>query len=99
MAYPDVYDITANALGVSAATAIVILTIIGIWSLVWKGFALWKSAKRDSKIWFIVLLIVNTAGILEILYIFVFSELGRSKRTVSRPIKKSESKSKKVGKK
>ena len=45
-----------------------------IWSIVWKGLALWKSARTDSKIWFIVFLVVNTLGILEILYLYVFSK-------------------------
>ncbi len=44
------------------------------WSTVWKGFALWKAAKNDSKNWFIALLVINTGGILEMLYIFVFSK-------------------------
>jgi len=44
-----------------------------IWSIPWKGVALWRSARRKHKIWFIVLLIVNTLAILEILYIFFFS--------------------------
>ncbi|MEI7615718.1 MAG: DUF5652 family protein [Actinomycetota bacterium] len=39
------------------------------WSLVWKGLALWRAARNDSKPWFVVLLIVNTLGILEILYL------------------------------
>lgn len=43
-----------------------------IWTIVWKGWALWKAAKADSKPWFIALLVINTMGILEILYIFVF---------------------------
>lgn len=46
-----------------------------IWSLVWKGLALWQSSRRNQKIWFVVLLIINTLGILEILYIFVFSKM------------------------
>lgn len=45
-----------------------------VWSLIWKGIALWKSARLKHKAWFIVLLILNTIGILEILYIFVFSK-------------------------
>jgi hypothetical protein len=40
------------------------------WSLLWKGLALWRAAKRGEKIWFIVFLIVNTLGILEIIYLF-----------------------------
>jgi len=45
-----------------------------IWSLIWKGWALWKAARADSKPWFTALLIINTVGVLEILYIFVFSK-------------------------
>jgi methionyl-tRNA synthetase len=44
------------------------------WSLVWKGIALWRSARNNQKGWFVALLIINTLGILEILYIFVFSK-------------------------
>jgi len=41
---------------------------------VWKGWALWVAARQNSKPWFVVLLIINTLGILEILYIFIFSK-------------------------
>jgi len=50
------------------------LIILFIWSIPWKGFALWKSARRGEKIWFIILLIINTVGFLEILYLFYLSE-------------------------
>lgn len=55
---------------------IVLITLLALWTIPWKGVALWKAARSGSKPWFIALLIVNTAGILEILYIFVF---GREK--------------------
>lgn len=45
-----------------------------VWSIFWKGWALWKSAHREDKKWFIALLVINTFGILEILYLYVFSE-------------------------
>ncbi|MFA6354287.1 MAG: DUF5652 family protein [Candidatus Paceibacterota bacterium] len=51
-----------------------LISLIFIWSIIWKGLALWKAAGRKEKWWFIVLLIVNTIGILEILYLFVFSK-------------------------
>ena len=59
---------------------IYLLAVITIWSLCWKIAAMWKAAKKGNKgkgslPWFIVLAIVNTVGILEILYIFVFSEI------------------------
>ena len=48
--------------------------LVAIWSLVWKAFALWKAARRGDSIWFVVFLILNTVGIVELLYLFVFSE-------------------------
>ncbi len=46
------------------------------WVIAWKGMALWKAAQKGHKPWFVVFLIVNTLGVLEILYIYVFSEGG-----------------------
>lgn len=40
-----------------------------IWSLFWKGLALWTAGSRKEKIWFIILFLVNTVGILEIIYL------------------------------
>lgn len=51
---------------------IMIAFLLAAWSLVWKGLALWRSAKLRQTVWFVVFLIVNTFGILEILYLIVF---------------------------
>jgi len=48
--------------------------LLFIWSLIWKGLALWKSARNDERYWFVALLLINTAGILELLYLFVFAK-------------------------
>lgn len=45
-------------------------SLLVIWSLVWKGLALWHSARKGQNWWFVILLVVNTAGILEIIYLF-----------------------------
>ncbi len=45
-----------------------------VWSIFWKGLALWRAARREDKVWFVLLLIINTIGILEILYYFYFSK-------------------------
>jgi methionyl-tRNA synthetase len=45
-----------------------------LWTLPWKGWALWKSARNKQNIWFMVLLVVNTLAILEIVYIFFFQK-------------------------
>jgi hypothetical protein len=47
-----------------------LFAILMAWTLVWKGLALWKAAQAGSKKWFIALLILNTLGILEIVYVF-----------------------------
>ncbi|MBS3079868.1 hypothetical protein J4221_00180 [Candidatus Pacearchaeota archaeon] len=67
-------------MGISLTLAIIILAIVAIWSIIWKGIALWKSAKKNHLVWFIVFLITNTIGILEILYIYIFSEMKFNER-------------------
>jgi len=47
---------------------------LAIRTLVWKGLALWRAAKNNSLPWFVALLVLNTSGILEIIYIFFFSK-------------------------
>lgn len=53
---------------------IIVIALALLWTIPWKGVALWKAAQNKSRIWFIVLLLLNTLAILEILYIFVFSK-------------------------
>jgi len=53
----------------------IIFLLLIIWSLIWKGMALWKSSHNNQKKWFIAILVLNTFGILEIIYIFYFSYL------------------------
>jgi cytochrome b561 len=54
----------------------VLLAALVIWELIWKGIALWKSARNSQKTWFVFLLVLNTVGILPIVYIFFFSKKG-----------------------
>ena len=55
-----------------------LVAILVIWTIIWKGLALWKAARNSHKGWFVVLLILNTVGILEIIYILGFSKKDRS---------------------
>ena len=66
--------------GLSPLAMILVILLIA-WTGVWKAMALWKSARKGSVVWFIVLALVNTVGILEILYIYVFSEMKHHQRT------------------
>ncbi|MEK7139928.1 MAG: DUF5652 family protein [Patescibacteria group bacterium] len=48
----------------------IILAILFLWILPWKGYALWLSARNGHTKWFVALLILNTLAILDIIYIF-----------------------------
>jgi hypothetical protein len=50
-----------------------IVPLILAWTLLWKGLALYRAGANRSPGWFVVLLVLNTLGILEILYFFIFS--------------------------
>lgn len=47
---------------------------IYVWSIIWKGLALWKAAGLAQRNWFVGLLVLNTLGILEIAYLFFFAK-------------------------
>lgn len=60
--------------GIIAGWMSILVIPLTLWSLFWMGWALWRAAKNDSKIWFIILLLVHTMGILDIIYIFLISK-------------------------
>ena len=46
-----------------------VFTTLIIWSFFWKGLALWRAARLKQAGWFIALLVINTVGIFEIIYL------------------------------
>ncbi|MBU3896847.1 MAG: hypothetical protein KJ697_02855 [Nanoarchaeota archaeon] len=57
-----------------------ILLAITFWDLSWRGWALWIAANKKDKFWFILLLVLNTVGIVPILYIFFISKMKIAKK-------------------
>lgn len=53
-----------------------VIILILLWTLPWKGAALWRAARRGHIGWFLTLIILNTFAVLDILYIFIFSSWG-----------------------
>ncbi|MBI4180593.1 MAG: hypothetical protein HY528_01535 [Chloroflexi bacterium] len=51
-----------------------IIPLVIVWDMSWRGVALWKAGRSARLAWFIALLIFNTVGILPIIYIFGFSK-------------------------
>jgi hypothetical protein len=50
-------------------TALIFFLIF--WEMIWKLIALWKSARNDHKAWFIVIGIINSVGIIPIIYLLI----------------------------
>lgn len=71
-------------LSAEAGLPIGLFIIALVWSLVWKAIALWKSARSNQPVWFVAFILVHTLGILEILYIFLFSKI----RLDEKPVRK-----------
>jgi divalent metal cation (Fe/Co/Zn/Cd) transporter len=71
-----------------------------IWSAIWKAIALWHSARNKQTAWFVVLCILNTIGLLEIIYLAFFQKNKNPKVPIkiappSKPLAKKAAKRKK----
>ncbi|MFH1183375.1 MAG: DUF5652 family protein [Candidatus Moraniibacteriota bacterium] len=58
----------------------IILTILVLWTIPWKALALWKSARNSQKWWFIVFMIINTVGLLEIFYLLILPKIKKENK-------------------
>jgi hypothetical protein len=56
-----------------AHSHIFVFLLLIAWIIVWKGLALWKAGTKRDKGWFIALLLLNTFGILDIIYVYFIS--------------------------
>lgn len=68
-----------NALALMAQNYPWLLYLIIAWSVIWKALALWFAARNNQLIWYIILVVVNTAGILEIIYLLFFHKKKQNK--------------------
>lgn len=63
--------------GIPQPVVIVLVIVLSIWQLFWKGVAIWKASQFKQRNWFIALFILvpfNDLGILELIYLFRFAE-------------------------
>lgn len=56
------------------------------WTLAWKGVSLWRAARNDSKPWFVALLLSNTLGVLDAIYLFGVDRHVREDALIEREI-------------
>ena len=59
-----------------------------VWTLFWKGIAMWKSARNNQTVWFVVSLVINTLGVLPIVYLLWFQQ-DWNKKVVKKSKRKS----------
>jgi len=62
-----------------------LFVIVGLFELVLKAFALWHSARGRQLAWYIAILLLNTAGILPIIYLLFFK---KKEKTAVKPAKR-----------
>lgn len=70
---------------VPAALVIVLLILLALWTIVIKAFALWHAARNSQTFWFVALLVVNSLGILELVYLLAFRKDTRAAVATSAP--------------
>ena len=68
---------TADPTSTKDTIFFVIIIVLALWDIVWKGFALWRAARNNQFRWFIALLIINSIGILPIVYLVSFQETSK----------------------
>jgi len=56
-----------------------VITLLVLSDLILKGVALYKSAKKDQKIWFVALLLINSMGLLPVIYLLINKDIRLSK--------------------
>ncbi|OGM29824.1 hypothetical protein A2801_00145 [Candidatus Woesebacteria bacterium RIFCSPHIGHO2_01_FULL_41_10] len=54
----------------AALQMIILVVVVSLFDLVMKAIALWKAARARQKYWFIALLLLNTVGVIPLIYIF-----------------------------
>ena len=62
---------------------IALVIVLGIWEAVWKAIALWRAGNDRNLLWFVLMFVLNTLGILEIIYIFGISRPRRAQAKAS----------------
>lgn len=83
------------ALSILENVALVALTV---WTIFWKGFALWHAAKNNQRNWFVAILILSTVGILELVYLLKYAKNKYTVQTLRKTVVKNLQEIKSSGK-
>jgi methionyl-tRNA synthetase len=79
-------DLSQSRFDAVPAFVVVILVLLAVWETIWKGIALWRAGVDRSLVWFVLMFVLNTCGILEIIYIFAVSRPKRARDSAAPPL-------------
>lgn len=57
-------------------TFLPLIIILAIWDGIWKLIAMWKAGRNNHLAWFIIIALINSVGILPIIYILIQRKKG-----------------------
>lgn len=52
----------------------IIISLLVAWDIIWRGIALWRAAKKQQTTWYVLLLVLNSVGVLPIIYLLTNKE-------------------------
>jgi hypothetical protein len=76
--------------GFETSIPVPLLIALMLWEAVWKGIGLWKAGGHRQLAWFIAMFVLNTVGILPIVYIVWFQKSSKKASMPARPTKKKK---------
>lgn len=59
-----------------------VIIILVIWEAIWKLIAMWKAGQNNHLAWFICIALINTVGILPIIYILLDRKKTETEKTI-----------------
>ena len=51
-----------------------------IWTIIWKGIGRWRAGRNDHKIWFVIMFIINSVGIIPIIYLIFIDKFFKKRK-------------------
>jgi hypothetical protein len=64
---------------------IMTIIVLAVWDSVWKFIALWKAGRNNHLVWFICIAVLNTLGILPIIYLLLQKKNGGTPQSLNEP--------------
>lgn len=77
---------------VSAELITGLVALLFVWVAMWKALALWRCGRNNQPFWFVAVLLLNTLGILPILYLMFFQKNKAMKLSVAKTQKPAKKK-------